>query len=481
MTVLVVGAGRVGLVMAVALARLGHRVVGLEKDAERVELLRRGRSPFWEAGLQEALPEEMESGRLQFLHLDEQAGITGTAGMPGSSQIVMLCVGTPPASAGGVDLSQLEEAVDSLLPWLRGTNRKVVLVTKSTVPVGTARALAARIEAYGLSDRVLVASNPEFLREGTALEDALHPHRIVIGVREPEAAEILRELYAPVDAPTVVTDWQTAELSKYAANAFLATRLSFLNELADLAEAMGADVVQVAHCLGLDPRIGPHYLKAGLGYGGSCLPKDVAGLLHMAADLGIAPVLLGAVAAVNAARPGKAVARLRQALGGRLAGRVVAVLGLSFKGGTDDLRSSPALEVVRQLLQAGARVRAYDPAHAPAPDLARGLARAPAREPARELAIVKARAAIPDPGGSLAIFPEAYEAVRGAQAVAVLTDWAEFPQLDWARIRALMTGRVVLDARLCLDEARLAGLGFTYLAPGRGQFPASPREAGEHG
>lgn len=539
MKVLVVGAGRVGLIMAVALARLGHEVVCLEKDAERVGLLRQGRSPFWEAGLAEALQEELAAGLLAFAHAGTASAPVGahavesvadagerSAIAPGT-QVVLLCVGTPSTPMGGIDTSQLEAAVDFLLPRLKrqlqsqvqwqvqlqvhqddgSSSGKVVLVTKSTVPVGTARALAARIAAQGMAGQVLVASNPEFLREGTALADALHPDRIVIGVREPEAAEVLRELYAGIDAPIVVTDWQTAELIKYAANAFLATRLSLMNELADLAEATGADIVQVAQGIGLDPRIGPHYLKAGLGYGGSCLPKDVAGLIHMATDQGVAPVLLTAVASVNTLRPGKVVAKLRQALGGSLAGRVVAVLGLSFKGGTDDLRSSPALEVVRLLARAGARVRAYDPAHAPASNAgphadAAGCADAPGNpspnpahrqvpEPppggaagAATAAAATRAAALPDPGlgldpgdsVSVEILPHAYEAVRGVEAVAVLTDWNEFTQLDWERMREMMAGRVVLDARLCLDAAHLTGLGFVYIAPGRGQFPGTEVE-----
>ncbi|MBE3576172.1 MAG: UDP-glucose/GDP-mannose dehydrogenase family protein [Limnochordales bacterium] len=451
MKVLVVGAGRVGLIMAVTLARLGHEVVCLEKDAERVELLRQGCSPFWEAGLTQALREGLEAGRLAFAHAGERYVIAP------DTQVVMLCVGTPVTAVGGIDLSQLEAAVEFLLPRLEedvlpAVTGPVALVTKSTVPVGTARALAARIAARGMAGRVLVASNPEFLREGTALADALHPDRIVIGMQEPEAAAILRELYAGIEAPVIVCDWQTAELIKYAANAFLATRLSLMNELADLAEATGADIVEVARGIGFDPRIGPHYLKAGLGYGGSCLPKDVAGLIHMACEQGVAPTLLTAVAAVNGLRPGKVVARLRQALGGSLEGRVVAVLGLSFKGGTDDLRSSPALEVVRLLARAGARVRTYDPAHPPG-----------------ALAAVSAE-----------ILPSAYEAVRDAEAVAVVTDWDEFVQLDWERMRKMMAGRIVLDARLCLDAAHLSKLGFFYIAPGRGQFPVFSGEEGEN-
>lgn len=470
MKVLVVGAGRVGLIMAVALARLGHEVVCLEKDEERVKQLQQGYSPFWEAGLAEALQEGLQAGRLVFVHPGKPYVIA-----PGT-QLVMLCVGTPSTPGGGIDLSQLETAIDFLLPRLEeyrlpagtGTGAGMIaLVTKSTVPVGTARALAARVAARGLAGRVLVASNPEFLREGTALADALHPDRIVVGVQEPEAAAILQELYAGIDAPLIVTNWETAELIKYAANAFLATRISLVNELADLAEATGADIVEVARGIGLDPRIGPHYLKAGLGYGGSCLPKDVAGLIHMAQEEGVAPVLLTAVATVNALRPGKVVAKLRQALGGSLADRVVAVLGLSFKGGTDDLRSSPALAVVRLLAKAGARVRAYDPAHTHAPSPAHLDLQLDPRD--RDYVSVE-------------VLPSAYEAARGAEAVAVLTDWNEFTQLDWEGMREVMAGRVVLDARLCLDAAHLSELGFFYIAPGRGQFSGFPGvEGGSRG
>ncbi|MBE3584140.1 MAG: UDP-glucose/GDP-mannose dehydrogenase family protein [Limnochordaceae bacterium] len=507
MRVLVVGAGRVGLTTAVALARLQHEVVCLEKDAQRVETLRQGRPPFWEAGLAEALQGELAAGRLSFAHAGEPYRIA-----PGT-QAVILCVGTPSTPMGGIDMSQLEDAVDFLLPRLEQHLRQaaprpaatgnigdvegravVVLATKSTVPVGTARALATRIVAQGMAGQVVVASNPEFLREGTALADALHPDRIVIGVRESEAAALLQELYRGIDAPIVVTNWQTAELLKYAANAFLATRLSLINELADLAEATNADIVQIARGIGLDPRIGPHYLRAGLGYGGSCLPKDVAGLIHVAAAQGVPPLLLTAVATVNALRPGKVVERLRQALGGCLTSKVVAVLGLSFKGGTDDLRSSPALEVIRLLVQAGARVRAYDPAYAPPnvvppanPDTNNAghehdAGQRSVHEPssgAHAGAAADLRDVFPDHalvsgqilGEAVEMLPHAYEAARGAQAVVVLTDWNEFTQLDWERMGKAMAGRVVLDARLCLDAASLSEAGFVYIAPGRGQFP----------
>ncbi len=424
MEICVVGAGHVGLTLAACLARMGHRVVCVEKDPGRLEAVRNGRCPFYEPGLPELLQEGVREGRLQFTgELREAAE---------GAEVVFCAVGTPPGRNGEADLSALEEVVDRL-GELRGGGRIVAI--KSTVPVGTTDRVARRLDG---SLGFHVACTPEFLREGNAVEDFFHPHRTVIGTRSSFAARRLRALFEPLGAPVLLTDPPTAEMIKYASNAFLATKISFINEVAAVCEHVGADLRTVTEGIGLDPRIGPHYLKAGIGFGGSCLPKDVRALVELAREYLVEPVLLEAVLRVNEAQRRRFVDRVEVLLGG-LSGKTVAVLGLSFKAGTDDVRESPALAVAERLLARGATVRAHDP-----------------------VATEAARRKLP----SLACFPDPYEAVRGADAVLLLTDWPQYRDLDWHEIRRRVRRPVVVDGRGMGLAQRLLAEGFSVLEPG---------------
>jgi|DewCreStandDraft_5_1066085.scaffolds.fasta_scaffold00188_85 UDPglucose 6-dehydrogenase len=436
MDICVVGAGYVGLTVAACLARLGHRVVCVEKDAERLQALRAGSCPFYEPGLPELVREATRDGRLAF------TGALLEAAEP--AEAVFCAVGTPPAHNGEADLSSVEEVVRDLARLDHGDH---VVALKSTVPVGTTDRLARRLGRNG----VHVASNPEFLREGSAVQDFFHPHRTVIGTRSPVAAERLKALYEPLGAPVLLTDPPTAEMIKYASNAFLATKISFINEIAQLCEHVGADVSTVAHGMGLDPRIGPYYLKAGIGFGGSCLPKDLRALAALAREYSVEPVLLEAVLRVNEAQRRRFVDRVEALLGG-LAGRTVALLGLAFKAGTDDVRESPALAIAERLLARGAVVRAHDPVAAEA-----------------------ARRRLP----ALACFPDPHEAVKGAEVVLLLTDWPGYRELNWHEIRRRVRRPIVVDGRGMGLAQRLAREGFAVFEPGsslRGRHPIGPED-----
>jgi UDPglucose 6-dehydrogenase len=428
----VVGAGYVGLTVASCLAKMGHRVTCVEKDPQRLRACREGRVPFHEPGLGDLVRQGLAGATLTFTdRLD---------GAARAARIVFCAVGTPSGRNGEVDLSALDEVVDVLAGIPNGDR---VVAIKSTVPVGTTDRVARRLGGR-------VASNPEFLREGSAVEDFFHPYRIVIGTRSQAAAETLESLYAPLEAPVVRTDPPTAEMIKYASNAFLATKVSFINEIAQICEHVGADVRTVAEGMGLDPRIGPHFLRAGVGFGGSCLPKDLRALAETAREYLVEPALLEAVLRVNEAQRRRFVDRVEAILGG-LAGRTVAVFGLSFKAGTDDVRESPALAIVERLLARGAAVRAYDP-----------------------VAQEAARTRLP----SLVCVPDPYEATDGADAVLILTDWPEFRELDWHRIRRRVRHPVVLDGRGLGIAQRLVAEGFRVFEPGTPLRGAQPYAGG---
>ena len=431
------GGGYVGLGYAVALADLGNDVVGLDIDEERVAALNAGRSPLYEPGLEELLGRNLAAGRLRFT--------ADYAGAVPDADFVFLCTGTPSLADGEADLRQVRAAAAAVGIHL-SPGRRTIVVNKSTMPVGSAE-LVARIVAEhappGADFRVV--SNPEFLREGRVVHDILHPDRVVLGAEDPEAAEAVAALYAPLAAPILVTDHRSAEMIKYAANAFLATKISFINEVARLCERLGADVTTVAEGMGLDPRIGPRFLHAGLGFGGSCFPKDVGALTRMADDAGLHPGLLRAVLEINADVRRRFVRRAEQLLGG-LDGRVVAVWGLAFKEDTDDLRESPALAVVEMLQERGAAVRAHDPA---------AMANAAPRLPAVTLCATP------------------YVAAAGVDAVLVCTPWREFRQIDLARVAAAMRGDLLLDGRNLYDPAAVAAAGLRYEGIGRGRIVAS--------
>jgi len=427
--IVVVGAGYVGLTTGACFAHLGHTVVCADVDEDKVARLAKAEVPILEEGLPALVAQGLASQRLRF--------VVGASAATASAEFVFLCVPTPQGDDGSADLSAVDAVAREVAPLLRpGT----VVVNKSTVPVGsTARVARVLAEAGAVSD-VGVASNPEFLREGTAVRDFLHPNRIVIGADDAAAAVRVSDLYRGVQAPILVTDSTSAEMIKYASNAFLATKVSFVNAIANLCEAVGADVREVALGMGYDPRIGFEFLHPGPGWGGSCLPKDTAALLHTASGAGYDFSLLRGAVNVNEQQHERIVAKIRAACGGALEGVRIALWGLTFKANTDDLRDSPALAIARRLLTEGARVRAYDPV---------------AGEPAA--------AALPE----LEVVADPYDACRDASALAVLTEWDEFRWLDFARVAGALAASNVVDARNVLDPAAMRRLGFSYQGVGR--------------
>jgi len=424
--VAVIGAGYVGLPTAATLAHLGHRVVLAEHDPVRFDKLARGEIPILEKGLDALVAGGVASGALRFVPAAAEAVV--------DAEFVFLCVPTPQGEDGAADLSYVAATAEEIAPHLAPG---AVVVNKSTVPVGTVT-LVQRITGR---DDIIVVSNPEFLREGTAVEDSLHPDRIVVGADDDRAASAVAELFAATGAPRIVTDTTTAETIKYASNAFLATKLSFVNELAGVCESVGADVRDVILGLGYDKRIGFEFLRPGPGWGGSCLPKDTSALVHIAEQAGYDFALLRGAIAGNEAQLERIVGKLASAAGGELAGAVIGVWGLTFKAGTDDRRSSPAVAVARRLLDLGATVQAYDPT-------------------------VAGGEADGDVAG-LVLCADPYEAARGAVAIAVLTEWDEFRGVDFDKVRDVMTAPAVVDGRNLLDPAGLRRLGFTYWGVGR--------------
>jgi UDPglucose 6-dehydrogenase len=431
MRVAVMGTGRVGVVTCVALSRMGHEVVGTDVDAAKIDLLRRAVPPFFEPGLEEALAEESASGRLTFTTEPGEA-------LPGA-EIIFICVGTPSRPDGEANLIAVEAAVRDIARYAGDGS---VVVEKSTVPAGTAERVRRTLQRDGGGRRVDVASNPEFLREGLALHDALHPDRIVLGVETDHGREVLERLYAPMLAEGVrciVTDIPTAELAKSASNAFLAMKISFANALARLCERNGADVTAVADVMGADPRIGRAFLNAGIGYGGYCLPKDVAALERLAARLGYAFPLLEEVVRINDEAAVAVLARVEEAVW-NVEGKRIALLGLSFKPDTDDVRTSPAHTLATRLLAEGAEVVGYDPQAGEA-------------------------AAAEVPG--LTIADSLAEAVAGAHCVVLATEWSEFRDLDLTALRAAMAHPVVVDGRNLFDPEAMRAAGFWYYPTGR--------------
>jgi UDPglucose 6-dehydrogenase len=426
----VVGGGYVGLTTAACFARLGHDVVCGELDREKVARLSKAEVPVLEEGLPALVAEGLAARRLSF--------VVGAANAVRNAEFVFLCVQTPPGPDGAADLTALEVAVREIAPVLRPGS---VVINKSTVPVGTAAFVERLLGEAGVpAGSIGVASNPEFLREGTAVRDFLEPNRVVIGCQDTAVAVRVSELYRSLRAPILVTDAASAELIKYASNAFLATKVSFINEIANLCEAVSADVREVALGIGYDPRIGFEFLHPGPGFGGSCLPKDVAALLYTSDAAGYDFRLLAAVADVNALQHGRIVEKIRDALPNGLAGARVALWGLTFKANTDDLRDSPALGVASTLVADGAEVRAYDPvAGERAPDWVAGLD----------------------------VAADPYDACTGADVVVVLTEWDEFRWLDFDRVGSLMGSRRIVDARNLLDPAAMRKRGFTYQGLGR--------------
>jgi len=436
------GGGYVGLGYAVALADLGHDVVGLDIAADRVAALNRGESPLFEPGLTELLAANLAAGRLRFT-------VDYADAVP-PADFVFLCTGTPSLADGEADLRQVRAAAAEVGAHL-DPGRRTILVNKSTMPVGSAELVAGIVAEHAPADAEFrVVSNPEFLREGRVVHDILHPDRVVLGAEDPTAAEDVAALYAPLGAPVLITDHRSAEMIKYAANAFLATKISFINEVARLCEGLGADVKVVSEGLGLDPRIGPRFLHAGLGFGGSCFPKDVGALTRMADDAGMHPGLLRAVLEINGEARRRFVQRAHKLLGG-LDNRVVAVWGLAFKEDTDDLRESPALAVIGMLQERGAHVRAHDPA---------AMANAAPRLP------------------GVTLTDSAEEAAAGADALLLCTPWPQYRAVDLAQVASSMRGDLLLDGRNYLDSAAAAAAGLRYEGVGRGHLRADATPAG---
>ena len=427
-TISVVGTGYVGLVTGACFADLGNRVVCIDVDESKVEVLRRGGIPIYEPGLEEIVERNARQGRLSFTTSYEE-GLADT-------EFVFVAVNTPPGPSGAADMTYAQAAARSIAEHLTAP---AAVVNKSTMPIGTA-AWEARVMGRHARVDVPVVSNPEFLREGSAVNDFLHPDRVVLGADDRSAAERVADLYRPLQAPVLITDLRTAEMIKYASNAFLATKISFINEIASICDKMGADVRMVARGMGLDQRIGAAFLDAGAGYGGSCFPKDVQALAHMAALSGCHPQLLRAVMEINRDARRSVVLKLRSALG-ELDEKVVAVLGLAFKPNTDDLREAAAIEVIQLLQQEGVEVRAYDPAAMP-----------------------KAAPLLP----KVRMCTDAYDAASGADAILLMTEWNEFKHLDLAKLRDVMAGPVFVDGRNVYEPADMAALGFQYSGIGRG-------------
>lgn len=422
----VVGTGYVGLGTAVTFADLGNQVIGLDIDAVKVEQLSAGFCPIFEPGLEELLARNLKTGRLHFT-TDYAAAIR-------PADFVFICVGTPPGPNGGADMSYVRQAAHTIGRHL-AVGRKTIVVNKSTMPIGSGDMVGAILsEEAPPGAGYAVVSNPEFLREGSAVQDMLHPDRIVLGSPDAEAAAAVAELYKGLDSPILVTDLRTAEMIKYASNAFLATKISFINEVAQVCERLGADVRTVAKGMGYDKRIGPLFLNAGIGFGGSCFPKDVLALEYMAAEANCHPQLLRAVLEINRDSRRTFVRSLDRLLGG-VEGRVIALWGLAFKPNTDDLRDAPALDIITDLLARGAAVQAYDPA-----------------------AMAQARSILP----TVSYRDTPYAAADAADAVLLVTEWNEFKGLDLARVRDRMNQPVFLDGRNLYDPAEMAGLGFTY-------------------
>jgi UDPglucose 6-dehydrogenase len=432
MNIAVIGAGYVGLVTGACFAEFGTSVTCVDVDAERIASLNEGQIPIYEPGLDQLIAKNKQAGRLSFT-TDVRAAIE-------QSLVIILAVGTPPKEDGSADLRHVEEAALAVARYMNGYK---VVVTKSTVPVGTGEHLRRLIcENQAAKFDFGIVSNPEFLREGAAIDDFMRPDRVVIGTCDEAAKAIMRDLYRPlylIETPVVITSLEAAELTKYASNAFLATKISFINEIANLCDRIGCDVHDVARAMGMDNRIGRYFLHPGPGYGGSCFPKDTTALVSVAKRYGAECLIVDAAVRVNEQQRARMVEKI-EALTGDLKGKEVAVLGLSFKPETDDMREAPSVEIIRALAAKGARVRAYDPV---------------AAEQARKFL----------PGIEYA--EDEYAAAQGADCLVFMTEWNQFRALDLKRVRALMRQPKVADLRNIYDPSRMKELGFEYVGVGR--------------
>jgi UDPglucose 6-dehydrogenase len=432
MKICVVGSGYVGLVTGACLADFGMQVTGVDKDASKIETLERGEIPIYEPGLKTLVAQNVAAGRLEFT--------TELGPAVEEAQAVFIAVGTPSLPDGSANLQFIEEVAEAIGDHLNGYK---AVITKSTVPIGTGKLIERIITERSRGEQQFaVVSNPEFLREGSAIEDFMHPERVVIGTSDPRAREIMLAIYSPLrvaDVPFILTTVESAELIKYASNGFLATKISFINEVAELAESLGADVEVVARGMGLDSRIGPKFLHPGPGFGGSCFPKDSRALGQIARDHGLRFRIMDSVLEVNEATKLRMLDKIRETLG-ELRGKTIAVLGLSFKPDTDDIRESPALTILEGLQEDGAEVRAFDPA---------------SNDACREL--------LPE----ITYVESPYEAIEGADATVIVTEWNLFRALALNRMKSLMKSPVVIDLRNIYEPEKMAAEGFTYVSLGR--------------
>lgn len=427
----VIGTGYVGLIVAVGLADFGNEVTGVDSDEKKVRMLKKGLSPIYEPGVEDYLRRNLESKRLSFT-TDIESAIT-------DAEVVFIAVGTPERENGEADLSHIDGVVRTIADNLKGYK---VIVTKSTVPVGTNRRIMETIKERTGRDDFDVVSNPEFLREGRATDDFFHPDRVVIGYENEKAREVMFEVYRALNLISVPFLWcgiETAELIKYASNAFLATKITFINEIANLAEAVGADIHQIAKAMGMDGRISPKFLHPGPGYGGSCFPKDTKAIAHFGKKYGVQMNLIEAVIETNKKQKIRMVEKLKKNLGD-LKGKTVAVLGLAFKQQTDDIRESPALTIVSEIIKRGGSVQAHDPK-----------------------AMDTFAAEYPD----ILYCHSAYDAAKGADALVLVTEWNEYRGLELKRLKETMKGVCILDTRNLLDPELVKAEGFTYEGVGR--------------
>jgi len=434
MNVVMVGTGYVGLVSGACFAEFGADVVCVDMDANKIGQLNSGQIPIYEPGLDSLVAVNVEADRLKFTtDLEDAVGV---------ADLVFIAVGTPSRRGDGfADVSFVHDVAAQISEHLAGYT---VLVDKSTVPVGTARNVARIVREANPNADFDVASNPEFLREGAAIADFMRPDRVVLGVENKRAEELLRELYCPLnlrDTPILVTDLETAELIKYAANAFLATKISFINEVSMLCEAVGADVQLVAKGMGMDPRIGPKFLDPGPGYGGSCFPKDTQAYVRIAQEYGVGSRIVQSVIEVNFAQKARMIQKIRTALGGTEAGKTLGVLGLTFKPGTDDMREAPALSILPPLMEKGAMVRAHDP---------QGMS--------------EARVTLPE---KVRYCEGAYDACEGSDALVLLTEWNAYRGLDLEKVRRVMNGNIFIDLRNMYEREAVERYGFRYHGVGR--------------
>ncbi|HLL14744.1 MAG TPA: UDP-glucose/GDP-mannose dehydrogenase family protein [Pyrinomonadaceae bacterium] len=435
MQIAVIGTGYVGLVTGACFAEFGVDVVCVDIDAHKIERLNQGQMPIYEPGLDQLVAKNAQAGRLTFT-TDLKTAVE-------HSLVIFLAVGTPPREDGSADLSHVEAAARSVAEHM---NDYKVIVTKSTVPVGTGEHLRRIIGEQKKNAKFGIVSNPEFLREGAAIGDFMRPDRVVIGSRDPEAIAIIKDLYRPlylIETPFVITSLEGAELTKYAANAFLATKISFINEIANLCDRIGCDVHDVARALGMDNRIGKKFLHPGPGFGGSCFPKDTHALLSIARQFDYDTLIVEAVVRVNERQRELMVPKIEK-LVGDLRGATIAVLGLAFKPGTDDMREAPSVDIIRRLLEQGAKVRAYDP-----------------------VAMDAARACLPD----IEYAEDEYAAVAGADALVFMTEWNQFRALNMERVRELMRAPKIADLRNIYDPDAMIELGFEYVGVGRQPQP----------